>query len=124
MDSNTGYTLADGRDLSSVFMGMSDGVSLTSANVFPAKQTCLGGIDLSACPMFYSMPSTIVTGPIYPIGYTLDVSNTITNVNPATVYNTTISNVPNGVNYTIFRRHCCFKHNMWHDKDSIVLAFY
>jgi hypothetical protein len=74
MNSNTGYTLADGRDLSNVFMGMSNGVSLTSANVFQAKQTFLGGIDLSACPMFYSMPSSIVAGPTYPIGYTLDVS--------------------------------------------------
>ena len=97
MDSNTGYTLADGRDLSSVFMGMSNGVSLTSTNVFQSKQTCLGGIDLSACPMFYSMPSTIVAGPIYPIGYTLDVSNTITGLTSGTVYNTTISSVPNGV---------------------------
>ena len=96
MDSNTGYTLADGRDLSSVFMGMSNGVSLTSANVFQAKQTCLGGIDLSACPMFYSMPSTIVSGPTYPIGYTLDISNTIAAV-PENVYLTTINSVPNGV---------------------------
>ena len=96
MDSNTGYTLTDGRDLSSVFMGINNGVSLATANVFQAKQTCLGGIDLSACPMFYSMPSTVLSGPIYPIGYTLFVQKTETYAAQNTVYSTSIT-LSNGV---------------------------
>ena len=107
MDSNTGYTLADGRDLSSVFMGINNGVSLANANVFQAKQTCLGGFDLSACPMFYSMPSTVLTGPIYPIGYTLSVTKTETYSTLNSVYSTPIT-LSNGVwlvtlNFTLTR---------------------
>lgn len=74
MDSNTGYTLADGRDLSSVFMGINNGVSLANANVFQSRQKFAKDIDLSGS-FFYNMPNTIISGTNYPIGYTIDISS-------------------------------------------------
>ena len=76
MNSNTGYTLADGRDLSSVFMGINNGASLANANVFQSRQKFAKDIDLSGS-FFYNMPNTTISGTNYPIGYTIDISSGI-----------------------------------------------
>jgi hypothetical protein len=75
MDSITGYTLSDGKDLGQVFGSIQNSASLTNENILQATQKFANDIDLSGSLMFYSMPSTIVSGSIYPIGYTIDVSN-------------------------------------------------
>ena len=76
MASSTGYTLSDGRDLSQVFMNITDSASSSSQNVLQSTQKFANNIDLSGSLMFYSMPSTVVSAKPYPIGYTIDISNT------------------------------------------------
>jgi hypothetical protein len=75
MASMTGYTLANGQDLSQVFMNISDSASSSSQNIIQSTQKFANDIDLSGSLMFYSMPSTIVSVKPYPIGYTIDISS-------------------------------------------------
>ena len=93
MNSGTGYLLSDGRDLSDVFIRISDSASLTSQNTFPLKQTFKGDVDLSGSWLFYDLPPGTQTIP-YPIGYTLDVSNTVINPTSAFLYNTDLTVYP------------------------------
>lgn len=93
MNLGTGYLLSDGRDLSDVFIRISDSASLASQNTFPLKQTFKGDVDLSGSLMFYDLPAGIQSAP-YPIGYTLDASNTVTNPTTGVIYNAEVTISP------------------------------
>ena len=91
----TGYLLSDGvTDLSNVFIGINNGASLTTANVFrPTKQTFAGGVDVSNSFLYTRADGhsfDVSFNSQYPVGYSVDVSN-----------NSATANNNNGVNYSV-----------------------
>ena len=68
----TGYLTVGGSDLSSVFMNINRGISLTSTNVFQQQNTFLGNVDLSGSLLYgRNGGSNFNTGGSpYPVGYT------------------------------------------------------
>ena len=105
----SGYLLSDGvTDISNVFMNINE-VSLTKSNTFQQKMTCLGNVDLSGCFIYgrndgYAFDVSINS--MFPVGYTIDISNTLTNCVSGSIYSISISIYPGRwlVNYGVRAR--------------------
>jgi hypothetical protein len=89
----TGYLLSDGiTDLSNVFININE-VSLTKPTTFQQKMTSLGNVDLSGCFIYgrndgYAFDVSINS--MFPVGYTTDISNTLTDCVSGTIYSISI----------------------------------
>lgn len=93
----TGYLLSDGvTDISNVFTNINE-VSLTKPNTFQQKMTSLANVDLSGCFIYgrndgYAFDVSINL--MFPVGYTTDISNTLTNCVSGTIYSISIPIYP------------------------------